>query len=79
MEAKASKLELLRYIAKQGVEMGQTWEIREHFNYNRRYLYQKLSRLRKRGLIISLHRGKWELTELGYRRLEYDAKKAYTR
>jgi Mn-dependent DtxR family transcriptional regulator len=55
--------------------MVETWEVMQKYNYRDDNACEKLSRLKKQGLIINLQRGHWELTVEGYRRLNFYAKK----
>ena len=43
----------------------------EKFHYSENSLSKLLYRLKKEGLVITMTRGSWELTEEGYRKLRY--------
>lgn len=66
---KCSKLELLQFIQEHGIV--ETYEVEQKWNYRDVHACEKLSRLKKQGLIIDLQRGHWELTVEGHRRLKF--------
>ena len=65
----ASKLDILEFIMKR--KLVWAYELEEHFGYSCRSVPVILHRLKKAGLIISMTKGCWELTEEGFRRLRY--------
>lgn len=68
-QIKATKLDVLKYIKSEGLV--EVWQLRDHFGYSEMTVYNKLSRLKKQGLVINMTEGKWELTEEGFRRLRF--------
>ena len=64
-----AKVETLGFIADK--EQVQSYEIADHFGLSRHYCEIMLTRLKKQGLVINMLKNRWELTEEGYRRLEY--------
>ena len=69
LERKATKREILDFIAEQG--MIEVWQLRDKFGYTHESAKSKLSRLKKEGLVINMTRDRWELTEKGYKRRDY--------
>lgn len=67
------KIEKLKFIRDN--EPIQPWQFRDYFNYTEGSVKKDLWRLKKQGLIINMPIGFWELTEIGYRRLEYHGEK----
>jgi Mn-dependent DtxR family transcriptional regulator len=67
---KATKRQKLEYIRR---EMWiETWQLAARFNYSPATAKKRLYELRTEGLVENkASKGKWNLTEMGYRRLEY--------
>lgn len=64
---KITKLNVLEFIDSK--EMIEPWELRDEFGYTGVAARVCLSRLKKRGLVINMTRGKWELTVAGIEKL----------
>jgi hypothetical protein len=75
---KATKRQILAYIrAEMWVE---TWQVADRFNYSLVRAKFRLYALRKEGLVENrAAKDKWNLTETGYRRLEYFERKEKTK
>jgi Mn-dependent DtxR family transcriptional regulator len=65
----ALTIDILEFIMQRRIIWG--YELIEKFGYSPESVDKTLRRLKKRGLIINMTRGCWELTEEGYRRLRY--------
>ena len=66
---RATKLDLLRYIRSHGFV--EPWQIRDYFGYSDKNAARCLSRLKKRGLVINMQKGQWEVTYEGDKKLAY--------
>lgn len=73
----ATKLEVLAFIKLK--EIVEAWQLCEEFGYSPVRARERLSRLKKGGLLENPIRGKWCLTELGHRRLAYLEKRSEKR
>lgn len=72
-EILATKLEILEFIMEKGIIWA--YELEEKFGYSPKYVPTLLYRLKKAGLIINMTKGRWELTEEGYKKLRHYGKR----
>lgn len=66
---KATKKDVLTFIKERKIIS--PYELAERFRFSPKYVRNLLWRLKKAGLVINMTKGRWELTEDGYRRLKY--------
>jgi Mn-dependent DtxR family transcriptional regulator len=69
MKQKVSKRQILEFISNRRVI--EYWELREKFNIADRTAENKLTKLKKEGLVINVPGSRWILTVKGDRRVLY--------
>ncbi len=72
-KVRATTQEILDFIHLK--EMIEPWQLRDKFGYSDHVVRTKLSRLKKRGLMLKIAEGRWILTVAGEARLKYYAKR----
>ena len=70
---KATQLDVLEWIMKRGRVW--YWELADHFKFTPHYAQTLLWRLKRRGYVINMTKGPWELTEAGFSKLKYHGRR----